>query len=176
VAEIDIEIDDLTNSVVHERSGQEFSTKILRWSELNEQQKADLTRWRFAWSLEAAQPAKEVVALIVEGVDTVQGLMAIEPAEGYLHVALVESAPHNVGSNKVYRGVPANLFAFACLRSLALGFDGFVAFDAKTERIEHYKPSLGAVRIGRSSRMVIEAPRALSLVERYYKERDQWPL
>jgi hypothetical protein len=176
VAEIDIEIDDLTNSVVHERSGREYPTRILHWSDLQQSQTADLAGWRFNWPSEAARPTRTVVALVAEGIETVQGLMAFEPAQGYLHVLLVESAPHNVGPNKVYRGVPANLFAFACIRSIGLGFEGFVAFDAKTELIEHYKVSLGAVRVGRSSRMVIEPPRSLDLVERYFKEKDRWPL
>jgi hypothetical protein len=59
-------------------------------------------------------------------------------------IHLLESAPHNVGQNKVYRGVAANLFAFACARSFALKFEGYVAFEAKSALIEHYKASPGS--------------------------------
>ena len=52
---------------------------------------------------------------------------------------------------------------------------GYVAFDAKTKLIEHYKTSLGAEQVGRSSRLVIDQTAALHLVEQYFKETDQWP-
>jgi hypothetical protein len=102
--------------------------------------------------------------------------MSLEPAEGFVLVHLLENAPHNVGQNKIFRGVPGNLFAFACARSFALKFDGYVAFEAKTDLIEHYRVSLRAEQIGSSSRMIIATKNALHLVEQYFKEADRWPL
>jgi hypothetical protein len=59
------------------------------------------------------------------------------------------------------------LFAFACKCSFELGFDGFVAFTAKTVLIEHYTKTLGAVSIG-GQRMAIEEKQAGKLIKRYF--------
>ncbi|MBW3598088.1 MAG: hypothetical protein KY475_12520 [Planctomycetes bacterium] len=176
MSEIDEEIDLLANSVVHGTTGQVFPTTIVPFTELTAPQRSDLERWRFKWREEAKRKGRDVVALLAEGSGAVQGLMSLEPAEGFVLVHLLESAPHNVGQNKLFRGVPGNLFAFACARSFASKFDGYVGFDAKTELIEHYKVTLGAEQVGSSSRMVIAAENSLQLVEQYYKESDQWPL
>jgi hypothetical protein len=45
---------------------------------------------------------------------------------------LIESAKFNKGKNKIYIGVPGNLVAFACKLSFDKGYDGYLAFDAKT--------------------------------------------
>ncbi len=143
MSEIDEPIDVLASSVVHQATGQVFSTTIVSFARLNSRQRSDLTRWRFDWLAESKRSRRDVVALLAEGSSAVQGLMSLEPAEGFVLVHLLESAPHNVGQNKLFRGVPGNLFAFACARSFALKFDGYVAFEAKTELIEHYRISLG---------------------------------
>ena len=174
--EIDEEIDGLASSVVRQSTGQVFSTRIIAFDELSQQQRAELAEWRFDWRLEINRGERDVIALLVEGSDTIQGLMSVEPAEGFVFVHLLESAPHNVGQNKLYRGVPGNLFAYACARSFALLFDGFVGFEAKTELIEHYKVSLEAEQIGSSSRMIIATGAALRLVKQYFQETDRWPL
>lgn len=116
------------------------------------------------------------MALLAEGSSAVQGLVSLEPAEGFVLVHLLEGAPHNVGREKLLRGVAGNLFAFACARSFALKFDGYVAFEAKTDLIEHYRISLGAEQVGSSSRMIIATENALRLVEQYFEETDRWPL
>jgi hypothetical protein len=139
------------------------------------QQRAELARWRFDWLTESKQAGRHAFALLAEGSTTVQGLMSLEPAEGFILVHLLESAPHNVGQNKLFRGVPGNLFAFACARSFAMNFDGYFALEAKSELIEHDKISLGAEQVGASNRMIIPSDGALRLVEQYYKESDRWP-
>jgi len=48
------------------------------------------------------------------------------------------------------------------------GFEGFVAFDAKTKLIEHYKNVLNAKLIG-SQRMIIETAAASVLIGKYFK-------
>lgn len=47
----------------------------------------------------------------------------------------IESATFNKGKIKVYLGVPGNLVAFACKVSVDKGYEGFIAFDAKTALI-----------------------------------------
>ena len=176
MAEIDVEIDEPTNSVVHEPSGETFSTRIVRWHDLRPRQKSDLQGWRFDWPREAREGPGDVVGLLVKGQGRIEGMAAFETKTGFLFVNLVESAPRNVGPNKLFRGVPANLFSFLCARSFALGFDGYLAFEAKTELIEHFEVALGATRVGSSTRMILATPGARRLVEQYRKESDQWPL
>ena len=126
--EIDEPIDGLASSVVHNASGQVFPTTIASDRELSAIQRADLNSWRFDWAGEAPRGGRDVLALLVAVSDTVQGLISLEASEGFIVVHLLESAPHNVGQNKLYRGVAGNLFAYACARSFPLGFEGFVGF------------------------------------------------
>ncbi len=176
MSRIDEEIDGSASSVIHQPTGQVFATRIVGFRQLDSGQRGELARWRFDWLSESNRSRTNVMALLVEPSETVQGLISLEKAEGFVAVNLLESAPHNVGQNKVFRGVAGNLFAFACAQSFAFGFDGFVAFEAKTELIEHYKTALGARQVGMSSRMVIASAEAAQLVRQYFKETDRWPL
>jgi hypothetical protein len=81
---------------------------------------------------------------------------------------LIESAKFNKGKDKVYYGVPGNLVAFACKLSVDMGYEGFLAFDAKTELIKHYQKSLGATHF-RGLRMFIETHAALKLISQYFQ-------
>ena len=81
---------------------------------------------------------------------------------------LLESAPFNIGQNKLYEGVAGNLVAYACKVSFQKGFDGFVAFTAKTKLIEHYEKTLGAFHF-KNQRMIIDSKAAKRLVEKYFK-------
>jgi hypothetical protein len=81
---------------------------------------------------------------------------------------LIESAPFNIGSTKVYEGVPGNLVAFACKISFQRGHEGNVSFISKTKLIEHYEKSLGAFHFG-GRVMIIETNSALKLINRYFK-------
>jgi hypothetical protein len=81
---------------------------------------------------------------------------------------LVESAPFNIGKNKLYEGVAGNLVAFACKLSFQYGFDGFVSFTAKTRLIHHYEKTLGAFHFG-GHRMIIPSRSAEILVNKYFK-------
>jgi hypothetical protein len=82
---------------------------------------------------------------------------------------LVERAPFNKGKTKVYAGVPGNLVAFACKLSFQRGHDGNVSFIAKTQLIEHYEKSLGAIHFG-GRVMIIETKSALQLINKYFKD------
>jgi len=81
---------------------------------------------------------------------------------------LLESAPFNIGHNKLYEGVAGNLVAYACKVSFQKGFDGFVAFTAKTQLIKHYEKTLGAFHF-KNQRMIIDTIAAKVLVEKYFK-------
>jgi hypothetical protein len=81
---------------------------------------------------------------------------------------LIESARFNKGKDKMYFGVSANLIAYACKQSVDKGFEGFVAFDAKSALIKHYQESLHATHF-RGLRMFIETDAALRLILQYFK-------
>jgi hypothetical protein len=80
---------------------------------------------------------------------------------------LVESAPYNKGKSKMYSGVPGNLVAFACKLSFQRGHDGNVSFISKTQLIQHYIDSLGAMHVG-GRIMIIDSIAALKLINKYF--------
>lgn len=61
-----------------------------------------------------------------------------------------------------------NLVAYACKVSFQHGFDGYVAFTAKTKLIGHYEKTLGAYHIG-GQRMIILTQSAELLINKYFK-------
>jgi hypothetical protein len=166
MAKISQKIDRLTNSIVNRISGDSFNTNVLQFqkSELRAFQK----KWKFDWAIELKEAA--VYKLVIrEYSEIVQGLISIEDEKGFVYMRLVETAPHNFGKNKVYEGVLGNLVAFACKISFEKGFDGFVAFDAKTNLINHYSKTLKAKLIS-GSRMFIDTDAARYLVNTYFNK------
>lgn len=81
---------------------------------------------------------------------------------------LLESAPFNIGKQKLYEGVAGNLVAYACKVSFQKGYGGFVAFTAKSRLIKHYEDTLGAYHF-RNQRMIIDTESAKFLVTKYFK-------
>jgi len=123
----------------------------------------------FNWSAELNDNKKEVFKLTIpHNSDIIQGLLSLtlEPDHVYMH--LLENAPFNIGQNKLYEGVAGNLVAHACKVSFQQGFDGFVAFTAKSKLIEHYQKTLGAYTLG-GHRMIIPTQSAQILIEKYFK-------
>lgn len=167
---LEFEIDKLTNSIENVKSGDNFPTEIslLTASELNGVSKKN--KWQFNWALEHKIPTREVYKLTISNNPTIiQGLISLEVKEEHVYIHLIESAPFNIGSNKVYFGVPGNLIAFACKLSFQRGGEGYVAFLSKTKLIEHYEKSLGANHIG-GRNMVITTSSALILTNKYFKQ------
>ena len=173
--EIDAEIDLSSRSVVHRATENVLATTVVEYQELTENQRSAISTWRFDWASESAHATRELAILLVHGSATPQGMISLEPAPDHVVVHLLENAPHNVGQNKVYRGVAGNLMAYACARSFRLGSDGYVGFIAKTELIEHYARTLGATQVGTSNRMIIDTQNATHLVDQYFTEQDKWP-
>ncbi len=164
---IDIEIDKLTNSIVNRVSGDVFDTEVLPMTakDWKNVRKKD---WVFDWKKEARKPNKKVYKLVIEAnQEVIQGLVALENMQGFVYLSLVENISYNKGANKVYEGVAGNLFAYACKVSQDLGFDGFVAFDAKTALIAHYQKMLGATVAG-GARMYIDEAAAQKLIKKYW--------
>ena len=166
--ELDFEIDKLTNSIEIVFTGDSFSTDITRISGNDLKGINRKNGWVFLWKQEFEHPEREVYKLtIVNNQTIVQGLISLQTMPDHVFMHLVESAPFNKGKSKIYLGVPGNLVAFACQLSFQRGYEGNVAFISKTQLIEHYTKSLGAIHLG-NQRMIIIPSVALKLIEKYF--------
>lgn len=165
---LDFIIDKLTNSIENTSTGEVFDTEVVKMG------KADIkqiikTEWEFDWHTEIKDKTKEVYKLTTVNNSTIiQGLLSLEDKDDHLFMHLIESARFNKKKNKIYFGVPGNLVAFACKLSMDKGYEGFLAFDAKTALIRHYQQTLHATHF-RGLRMFIETNAALQLISKYFK-------
>lgn len=82
---------------------------------------------------------------------------------------LLESAPFNKGKTKIYAGVPGNLVAFACKLAFQRGHEGIVSFLSKSQLVQHYIETLGALHIG-GRLMIIDNKAALKLLNKYFSK------
>lgn len=165
---IDIEIDGLTNSIKNVISGDNFQTDIARINRSDFKNVTKIVGWQFDWKLELKQPERDVYKLtIVNNPSIIQGLISLEVKSDHVFMHLVESAPFNKGKSKVYSGVPGNLVAFACKLSFQRGHEGNVSFISKTQLINHYVESLGAVHFG-GRLMIIDTNAAYKLINKYF--------
>ncbi len=166
---LDFEIDRLTNSIQNTISGDSFQTEVGLLTKADLKQATKKNGWSFNWKTEFGNNAKEVYKLtIINNPNIIQGLLSLTIETDHVFMNLVESAPFNIGKNKLYEGVSGNLVAYACKVSFQKGFDGFVAFDAKTKLIQHYEKTLGAYRFG-GQRMIIPTEPAQILIDKYFK-------
>jgi hypothetical protein len=165
---LDFEIDKLTNSIENVSTGEVFDTVVV----LLESRDLGLIRkseWQFDWGKELKDKTKDVYKLTtVNNPTIIQGLLSIEDKEDHVFMHLIESSKFNKGKDKVYFGVPGNLVAYACKVSFDKGYQGFLAFDAKTALIKHYQETLHATHF-RGLRMFIETTAAFRLISQYFK-------
>jgi hypothetical protein len=167
---IDVEIDKLTNSVENSITGDSFQTEV---SLVNKDDIKRITKangWLFNWKSEFQKPDRDVYKVtIINNPSIIQGLVSLTEREDHVYMHLIESAPFNLGKDKVYIGVPGNLVAFACKLSFHRGFEGYVSFTAKTMLINHYEKTLGAENVG-GHLMVVNTLSALRLIDKYFKD------
>ncbi len=167
---IDIIIDQLTNSIIHTVSGDTFETICQPISKADLKLTLKKNGWLFSWKHEFKQEDRVVYKIVTEQEPKIiQGLVSLNDQEQHIELELIESAPHNRGTEKLYLGVAANMFAFACHQSKLAGNEGNIAFIAKTELIDHYESCLGALHIG-NHRMIIHEIAAEPLINRYFKD------
>ncbi len=165
---IEVEIDKLTNSIVNTISGDSFPTDVHLVTTSDLKNITKVKGWLFNWTNENKLKDRQVYKLTIHNnPEIVQGLLSISDYNDHYYLHLIESAPYNLGKNKLYEGVPGNLFAFTCKISWDKGYQGFVAFTSKTKLIEHYEKSLGATHIG-GHKMVIFPQEALKLIKKYF--------
>lgn len=165
----DFEVDKLTNSIENIITGDSFPTDITFLTKNDLKNITKKNGWSFNWKTELSQDDREVYKLtIVNNPTIIQGLVSLTVKSDHVLLNLLESAPFNIGQNKVYAGVPGNLVAFTCKLSFGRGGDGFVSFQAKTKLIDHYVKTLGAMPAG-GHLMVIDTLAAQKLIDKYFK-------
>ena len=162
-------IDKLTNSIENTITGDSFQTEVSLVSSADLKIVTKKNNWLFNWKFELKQPEREVYKLTIIGnPHIIQGLICIEVKQDHIYMHLVENAPFNKGKSKMYAGVAGNLVAFACRLSFQRGNDGNVSFISKSQLIDHYEKSLGAIHFG-GRIMIIETKAALKLIDQYFK-------
>ena len=109
------------------------------------------------------------VSLLTES--SIEGLISLEAnkSDQFVEVHIIENAPKNKGESRKYVGVARTMMAFACKMSIDLGFEGYVAFLAKTKLVEHYKDTLGAELLFGRDRMAIFPDAAKKLLTLGYQ-------
>jgi len=174
IIKIDILIDKLTPCLIEIATGKVLQTTFCLAS--NE----DITGltekgWLFDWLSDELKKTN-IYKLLIEGDDTIQGLVSAEVVRGAVYVHLVESAPHNRGVDKRYEGVGGHLFAIAIKLSIVNGFDGYIFFEAKNmELVQHYSKMLGATRLPtryHDYRMEVLEEQAHTIIDEYTLEGD----
>ncbi len=166
---IDIEIDKLTNSIENAITGDSFPTEVLLLENNDLKQISEKNNWLFDWKAEVSKIDRQVYKLVIMGnPNTIQGLVSLSDKKDHILLQLIENAPLNLGKEKAYNGVAGNLFAFACKMAFDKGYDGFVGFISKSQLVEHYQKTLGAVHLG-GLRMAIFTHEAAKLVKQYFQ-------
>ena len=165
---LDFIIDKITNSIENALTGEVFDTSVMHLTAKDSSQ-LKKSSWQFNWTKELNDKSKSIYKLTtVNNPTIIQGLISLEDLNDHIFMHLIESAKFNKGKDKVYLGVLGNLVAFACKVSVDKGYEGFLAFDAKTELIKHYEHSLSATHF-RGLRMFIQPTAALKLISQYFK-------
>lgn len=166
---VDIEIDKLTNSIENTVSGDVFDTDIFQLLP-GDIKLIKSVEWQFNWRDQFKLNDRETYKLVIkDNPKIIQGLLSISDQRDHIYMHLIESAKFNKGKNKIYTGVPGNLVAFACKVSFDKGYDGYLAFDAKTILIKHYQETLYATHF-KGTKMMIETPAAIRLINKYFNK------
>ena len=108
-------IDKLTDSILNTVSGDSFQTEVAKMTSVDLKKVTKKTGWNFNWKSEFNDFKKEVYKLtIINNSSIVQGLLSLTIEQDHVYMNLLESAPFNIGKDKLYEGVAGNLVAFAC--------------------------------------------------------------
>jgi len=171
---IDVLIDKLTPCLEEISTGKIYQTTF-SIAEIEELDGLQAKGWNFDWA-DNELSRYNIYKLQLKDDAVIQGLVAAEVIRGAVYIRLAESAPHNLGDNKKFEGVGGHLFAIAIKLSNAMGFNGYVFFDAKNMKlVDHYVTKFGASRVMARVhvyRMEIDEVNAQKLLENYTLEGD----
>ena len=105
--QINIKIDRLTNSIQNTFSGDSFSTDIHLTKKEDLKTVTKKNGWLFSWQSEFRLKDRQVYKLTIrDNPNIIQGLASISDFKDHYYLHLVESAPFNLGRNKIYEGFP----------------------------------------------------------------------
>ena len=167
---LDFEIDKLTHSLEDTSTGSVLLTEVLPLEKADLKDISRKSGWKFNWKTEFSDSNKQVYKLILQSQPKIiQGLICFSIDIDHIFMNLIETAPHNYGQTKKYYGVMGNLVAFGCKLSFVKGFEGCVAFIAKTKLIPHYEKELGA-KVLWGQRMSMETNASINLIKKYFPE------
>jgi len=168
-AELDFEIDKLTNSIENAVSGEVFETIITQLAAADSKQ-IKKKEWTFNWQTEFKDKSRQVFKLTtLNNLSVIHGLISLTDKGDHIFMDLIESAKFNKGKNKLYKGIAGNLVAYACKFSFEKNYEGVVSFIAKTRLIQHYEETLGAKLFG-GNRMFIDTDEVFILITKYFKD------
>ena len=166
---VDIEIDKLSNSIENSVSGDVFDTEVIHLS-AGDSKQINKANWQFKWQDQLKLTDRNTYKLVIKNnPKIIQGLISISDQGDHVYMHLIESARFNRGKTKIYTGVPGNLVAFACKLSFEKGYDGYLAFDAKTGLVKHYQETLYATHF-KGTKMIIETTAANRLINKYFNK------
>lgn len=170
---LDVTIDKFTPCLENAKTGEIIETS---YSLANKSELEQLTNWKFNWLADDLKDT-DIYKLQIKGDSEIQGLVSLTKFERdkAIYVNIAESAPHNLGKNKMYNGVGGHLFAIAAQTSKNLGYGGFVFMDAKNvELVKHYHDTLGAQFLGipHQYRMFIDEDAAERLLKIYTLNKE----
>lgn len=171
--QISILIDKLTPCLIENSTGEVLNT-VFKLAADSELEGLQAKGWLFDWSNIGVDDAN-IYKLLLENDDVIQGLVAAKVEKGSVYIVLVESAPHNLGDSKKYKGVGGHLIAIAIKLSHKMEFGGYVHFDAKNQELAtHYTNNLGAKLIGgfHEYRMIIDEVQAQEILKEYTLKGD----
>jgi hypothetical protein len=162
---INVEIDEFTPCLIERSTGKIVKT---RYKHINKEEVPE--EWQFNWKKPFDVKDCEILALYLEDTNEIQGLVAYMPKKENhsVYVVNVEVAPHNYRHVGKYKGTGAHLFAIAIKKSMELGFEGHIHFNAKTNIIEHYEKTIGARLVNaKNGMMEVSEQDAKDVYEKY---------
>lgn len=169
---LSIEIDKFTPCLVEKATGKIVDTQYSVATK-NELKAINKQGWNFNWTSDDLRNSTTYkLTLDNDGKNTIQGLIAVTdfPKDKALYINIAESAPHNIGKNKMYEGVGGHLFAIAAKESVNKGYEGFMFLDAKNiDLVKYYHDKFGATLLGMPHpyRMFIDEHNAHKLLKVY---------
>ena len=151
-----------------------FSGKTIP-AEISAAEKEDMplrkNGWKFTWrELFKVEGAEFYKLCLKESPNEIQGLIMLSLMnQEMMYLNNIEVAPHNYGRKGQYEKVAGALIAYGCLLSFEKGrghYEGFLAFESKTELIPFYQNEYGATH-AMGQRMFFGLDAGRNLMKKY---------
>lgn len=121
---------------------------------------------QFHFNFENKAKQFTVYKITKENDDVIQAFVSVEPNIGVLQCSNMETNNINKSPLCIHGGIGKSIIALCCKISFDMGFDGYIAFEAKTNLFNYYT-RYGAKRIG-GLKMYVDTKAAEKLVDIYF--------